>query len=365
MLEQVFAEDPELDELYDTAQGHEPELDWRYVVKGLFRRGETSILYAPSNVGKSALVVLLGSTVAAGRPFAGRPTSLGLVVHVAAEAPTSILDRTAAFRLELAAPGSAPYVVRRRGLDLREPPQVAALVSQVRTMSRSCGHPVSLVVFDTLVLCIGTADENSPSDMSRAIEGAKRIATELDAHVMLVHHTGKDAERGARGTSALQAGIDTEVALIPGDGGVVRVVVTKQRDMAKAGGLAFRVRSFHLGEDEDGDPRTTARAELVDVPADASPAPKSLGDRRAAVLTALHLRRLTQAGNAEPRPFSTRDVVESLPEEVLTGVAPENRPRVVGKILVEISKEPGAVLSKSGEGWVLAKAPAPGSTNPV
>ncbi len=365
MLEQVFADHPELDELYDTAQGHEPDLSWRYVVKGMVRRGETSILYGPSNAGKSALAVLMASMVASGQRFGGRRTSPGLVVHVAAEAPASILDRTTAFRPELEAAGSAPYVVRRRGLDLRDPDQVAALVAQVRQLSQLSGHPAALVVLDTLVLCIGDGEENSSSDMTRAIEGAKRIAAGLDAHIMLIHHTGKDAERGARGTSALQGNIDTELALIPGPQGVVRVVTTKQRDMTRGPDLAFRTQAFELGVDEDGDPRTTVRAVLVDASEDVAPASKSLGDRKAAILTALHLRRLTQVGSAELRPFSTKEVVESLPDKVLIGVQPDNRQRVVGKILVEISKEPGAALSKSGEGWMLAKVPATISMNPV
>jgi hypothetical protein len=255
--------------------------------------------------------------------------------------------------------------VRRRGLDLRDPDQVAALVAQVRQLSQLSGHPAALVVLDTLVLCIGDGEENSSSDMTRAIEGAKRIAAGLDAHIMLIHHTGKDAERGARGTSALQGNIDTELALIPGPQGVVRVVTTKQRDMTRGPDLAFRTQAFELGVDEDGDPRTTVRAVLVDASEDVAPASKSLGDRKAAILTALHLRRLTQVGSAELRPFSTKEVVESLPDKVLIGVQPDNRQRVVGKILVEISKEPGAALSKSGEGWMLAKVPATISMNPV
>ena len=42
---------------------HIPSLEWNYAIKGWLLRRETSLLYGPSNVGKSALVCRLGCCI--------------------------------------------------------------------------------------------------------------------------------------------------------------------------------------------------------------------------------------------------------------------------------------------------------------
>lgn len=81
------------------------------------------------------------------------------------------------------------------------------------------------------------------------------------AHVMLVHHTGKDQSRGARGHSSLRAAIDTEIELSRDDFGLITAKLTKQRDGATGGEFAFTLRQVELGRDQDGDPVTTCLVE--------------------------------------------------------------------------------------------------------
>jgi RecA-family ATPase len=72
---------------------HIPSLEWNYAIKGWLLRQETSLLYGPSNVGKSALVCRLGCCIVGGRAGFGARVKPGLVVHVAPEAPASVRDR--------------------------------------------------------------------------------------------------------------------------------------------------------------------------------------------------------------------------------------------------------------------------------
>ncbi|WP_426037647.1 integrase arm-type DNA-binding domain-containing protein [Cypionkella sp. TWP1-2-1b2] len=69
----------------------------------------------------------------------------------------------------------------------------------------------------------------------------------------VVHHTGKDVARGARGHTILRAATDTEIEIAEG-----QLSVTKQRD--HEGGLkrAFKLTGVALGFDEDGDTITSA-----------------------------------------------------------------------------------------------------------
>lgn len=67
----------------------------------------------------------------------------------------------------------------------------------------------------------------------------------------LVHHSGKDATRGARGHSALAAAADTIVAI--GDG---VATIEKSRDGVAGERFPFELVPVDLGVDSDGDPIT-------------------------------------------------------------------------------------------------------------
>lgn len=347
---ETFDEVVDMSEYLDTAS-FEPDLHWNYTVRDLLRRGEVSLLYGPSNVGKSALAGLLASCVAAGAPFCGRPTRRGLVVHVAAESPTSVAERSIAYR-DVCVPGeAAPYVVRRTAVNLGDPASVAKFLAELRFLARLHDEEVVLVIFDTLVLSLGGLDENSTSDMTLITEATKRIAAEFSAHVCLVHHCGKDGDRGARGASAIKAAVDTEVELRPCDDGVtVLSRITKQRTLPKDGDIAFRIEAYRLGEDEDGRPRTTAMAVPAQAPSGSGKATRgktSDFDRRSAVMTALHIMR--QVGRAD---FTTGDVLAALPPEALSGVKSEDsRKKAVSRVLEKLAEGAPPSVKATAGGW--------------
>jgi hypothetical protein len=87
---------------------------------------------------------------------------------------------------------------------------------------------IGLVVIDTWAYAVAGHDENSSKDMGIAIKAIQRIRDEVGATVLIVHHTGKDAERGARGSSAVKSSVDTEIA-IKADGRDIQFRNTKQR----------------------------------------------------------------------------------------------------------------------------------------
>ena len=82
---------------------------------------------------------------------------------------------------------------------------------------------------------------------------------------MVVHHSGKDTLKGARGHSSLRAATDTEIELTT-EGDVILAEARKQRDMAGGRVFAYRLVEVELGHDQDGDPVTTCRVEPCDTP---------------------------------------------------------------------------------------------------
>ena len=117
------------------------------------------------------------------------------------------------------------------------------------------------------------------------------------AHVMVIHHTGKDEDRGARGSSALRAAVDNEIQVTS----EWKIISRKQRDQEPPEPLHFKLRSVTLGVDEDGAPVTSAVVDAAEPP---KPARKQLKGKNEVAMQALYdaLRDhgTTRSGNLYP-----------------------------------------------------------------
>jgi hypothetical protein len=81
-----------------------------------------------------------------------------------------------------------------------------------------------------------------------------------------VHHSGKDAGKGARGHSSLRAAIDTEIS-VEGQSGTRTASVTKQRDLPGDGRFAFELLPVVIGQGEEGESVTSCTVRYADAPA--------------------------------------------------------------------------------------------------
>jgi hypothetical protein len=86
-----------------------------------------------------------------------------------------------------------------------------------------------LLVVDTLARCFGSGDENSASDMTKFIQNLDKIRNTLDCTILIIHHAGKSASAGARGSSALLAAMDTSIEIAKQDM-VMTMTCDKQKD---------------------------------------------------------------------------------------------------------------------------------------
>jgi hypothetical protein len=255
------------------ANGRPVELDIDYLVKGLLSRKEVSVLYGPSNCGKSTLATTIGMAVIRGVSFAGMSTRRSAVLHIAPEGATSVLAATSPYIGEGQLDDAEPYIVQSLRMDLRDNLHARTLVELVRLHESRLGCEIGLIVVDTLVLSIGDADENSSRDVTAAMFNAARISNLTGAHVMCLHHTNKGGD--LRGSSAILAASDTtlELALTKdeADQPIARVRQVKQKTLPKGGDLRFRLRSEPLGTDSEGDVRTTAVIDVLGGIGEAAP----------------------------------------------------------------------------------------------
>lgn len=216
------------------------------LIKGLLDQGALSVLYGESNVGKTFVAFDIAFHVAAGLPWAGLRTSKFAVVYVAAEGGGGARRRALALRKHYGeeTANTAHLHFHMSGVDLRSRgADLDPLIAAVKSIEEP-----GLMVIDTLSRALAGGDENSSVDMGDLVKNIDRLRHETGAHVMVVHHSGKKEERGARGHSLLRAAIDTEIKVADG-----QIEVTKQRDMDGSFRRAFSLIPVQLGKDDDGD----------------------------------------------------------------------------------------------------------------
>lgn len=239
----------------------------KYLIKGLFDAKGMSVIYGASNSGKTFLALDIACHISLGMEWQGKRTRKGMVVYIAAEGGYGTQGRLEAFRKHHDIEGYGDLnIIPSSVLLAGDRNDLDSLLESLVPLS-----PIELVVIDTLARAMGGEDENLAKDMGAFIKNCDEIRERTGAHVLVIHHSGKNEERGARGSNALKGAIDTEIQ-VSQDKGVISTKITKQRD-GKTGDLCcFELRSYEVGTDEDGD----AMFSCVLVKTDAVPSRKGL-----------------------------------------------------------------------------------------
>lgn len=250
-----------------------PALRSQYLVKGWLDRGALSVVYGESNVGKTFFAMDLALHVAAGEDWHGSRVPSGKkwagpVLYVACEGGRGINNRIEAMRHarpdlieKINAIEDGAFGLLSEPLDLCTSDDADHLIDAIRD---GWDNGLALIVIDTLARTMGGGDENTAKDMGQFVRSIDRLRAETGAHVMVIHHSGKDASKGARGSGSLRAAADTEIELTR-DGDVILAEQRKQRDMICEGVFAYRLKSVFLGIDDDGDNVTSAVVEVAEV----------------------------------------------------------------------------------------------------
>jgi phage/plasmid primase-like uncharacterized protein/KaiC/GvpD/RAD55 family RecA-like ATPase len=230
------------------------------LVEGLMTIGSAVVVYGDSNSGKTFWALSVATAIATGADCYGKKTDPGLVVYLASEAPASIRSRMQAIKkyhgcnLENLAMVPVPMNFYNGDQDAHD------VIELVRAVEEIKGQPVRLIIGDTLARMSAGANENSGEDMGPVMARFDQVATATGAALMIIHHNGKDAAKGARGWSGIRAHIDTEIEVVEKDG-IRSVTVTKQRELPSKGDtIYFKLEVVQMGTTKFGSPATTCVA---------------------------------------------------------------------------------------------------------
>jgi hypothetical protein len=232
------------------------------LIEDLLDEGALSVFYGDSGGGKSFAVMDMTFHVSAGVMWNGKKVNRGLIVYVAAEGGKRIKRRLAALkkRYQQEHGDAAPkplFALIRYPIDLRSSDaDLNQLLALVRAAEQETREKCVWLIVDTLSRAMAGGDENSSIDMGRIVTAADKFRAETGAHFTYVHHSGKDAARGARGHSLLRAATDTEAEIVDKS-----LKVTKQRDGETGFTIGFTLIDLEIGQDTNGD---TVRSAVVE-----------------------------------------------------------------------------------------------------
>jgi hypothetical protein len=278
-------------------------LDALDFVEGLLTTSGLSVVYGEPGSGKTFWVLDLCLHVASGRTWHDREVDRGAVVYCALEGGPGIRNRFAAARKRMNLPDDTPLALIQVPIDLRQPDaDTAALIQAIQQVAQESNMPVRLVVIDTLFRALAGGNENGPEDMGALVTNADRIRNVTGAHVLFIHHCGKEAARGMRGHSSLKAATDTEIEVTRSLDGTSVARVTRQRDLEIEGEFAFKLASVKLGINRRGKPVSSGVVETIQTTATKGVPEVKLGTE--ATLAFHALCDVLAAPGAEPLPYA-------------------------------------------------------------
>lgn len=223
--------------------GYDKEVE--YLIDGLLPAESFGVVYGASGAFKSFLAFSWGLHIATGKDWSSHKVTQKSVLYVVAEGGIGAPRRIKAWSDEYN-DGEQPRGFYRIDIPahMANYEQRLKLESTVDDIQRETGGEIGLIVIDTLARCFAGADENSTKDMNDFIAGCDNVKAKTKATILVVHHSGKNEDKGGRGSSALRAACDFEYKVKRPKDGSTKLILSceKMKDDEP-----INTRSYSLG----------------------------------------------------------------------------------------------------------------------
>lgn len=200
----------------------------QWLIDGLIPAESFGVVFGEPGCGKSFAMVDMACSVSSGEQWQGLDTGdEGLVIYISAEGGNGMRFRKRAWEQKHK---RAPLMrVLPMTTIMDDPKDVGQLAQVLQEYKRRVKQPIKMLVVDTLNRSM-MGNENDNSDMADFVRGCEKIQHEHKCGVVVVHHSGKDAERGARGASSLKAATDYEI-MVGKKEDIITVTHTRAKDV--------------------------------------------------------------------------------------------------------------------------------------
>jgi len=193
------------------------------LIDGIIDLDNFGILYGRRGSYKSFLALNWGLAIAAAVTWDGLPVTEGTVLYVVAEGVSGTYQRIDAWCQHRETQPPDRFHVLPESVNLLSPSSAAELADTAQALE------ANYIVIDTLARCMVGGDENAAKDAGIAVDSIDLIRRRTGAHILGVHHAGKDTKQGARGSSAFEAAADTVLEVTATEGRIT-LKQTKQKN---------------------------------------------------------------------------------------------------------------------------------------
>ncbi len=189
-----------------------------------------SIMYGDPGTGKSFIALDMSLRVAMGLDWQGRSTRQVGVLYIAGEGARGLGKRVKGWRMKHQADWeNVPFMLLPVAVQLLDERERARLFRTIDEAKRKAGFDIGLVVIDTISRSIAGQDENGQDTMSGLVKIVDDVRHYCGGAALGVHHSGKDKDRGMRGSTVLLGACDATIRLTK-DGEHITVKCEKQKD---------------------------------------------------------------------------------------------------------------------------------------
>jgi len=255
-----------------------------FLVAPYLTNNSFAVLFGQPASYKSFLALDWSLSISHGVDWGGRTVEQGWVVYIALEGQVGFQQRCMAWHrdnnLDFGDSQFASIVVPVSMADqMSEQSDIAELI--VAIQEDLGGINPKLIVIDTLARSF-KGDENSAVDMNIFVRNVDTLRHEFDCTVLAVHHSGKDSDRGMRGSSVLRGAVDTELEIKrKSDTMNVCLHTKKQKDTEEAEPFWMEAREVNWLENKFGIERSSLVLDPSDEPK--KPEPKLSNDQKIAL----------------------------------------------------------------------------------
>jgi len=166
------------------------------------------------------------------------------VLYIAGEGVGGLGKRIKAWQAHNKLTHDVPFYVLPIAVRFREPDEVERLI---RTID-GVGHGFSAVFVDTVARALLGGNENDATDMGLFVDACEAVKRHCGCALVAIHHSGKDAARGMRGSTALLGAVDTSVRISKLED-TVTMAMEKQKDAEPIADMAFNMTQIALIDD--------------------------------------------------------------------------------------------------------------------
>ena len=222
-----------------------------YHIKHILPVADMVMVYGASGAGKSFVVFDMAMAIARGVPWRDHRVTKGTVAYLIAEGAGGFNGRIKAYTdyhgVDVA---ELPFYVIPANPNFLQASDIKDLIAGVIAFNPD------IIIVDTWAQVTAGGNENSGEDMGKALANCRKLKDKTGATVLLIHHSGKDADRGARGWSGLKGAADAEMEVARSNDDRV-LSVTKLKDGIEGLEFGFKLNVVTLGLDSDGDELTS------------------------------------------------------------------------------------------------------------